>query len=225
MVLIFTTVELLIAQLEDDIKQFEKRFNQLKKMCRENLQRRNVPVSDVVDALTDLPADDIDEHKMFLKKNIQDLYEAPNHAVLIAQLSFTMNYLSYHLLDYLANEFNLGEVKPEMNLYKSDLKQFRMRTPLKLFCNTQKRFVEQPQDFQKVIAKFPEPSDVDVTLEDVERYRERYACHSLPSPTLRHHGFRSASWFFHRYMGRPYIAHPEIESKHTQRPFQAVLCY
>ena len=149
MVLIFTTVELLIAQLEDDIKQFEKRFNQLKKMCRENLQRRNVPVSDVVDALTDLPADDIDEHKMFLKNNIQDLNEAPNQAVLIAQLSFTINYLSYHLLEYLANKFDLGDVKPEMNIYKSDLKQFRLKTPLKLFCKTQKRrFVEPPQDFQ-----------------------------------------------------------------------------
>ena len=75
------------------------------------------------------------------------------------------------------NEFDLGDVKPEMNLYKSDLKQFRMKTPLKLFCKTQKRFVEPPQDFQKVIAKYSWPSDRDVTLEDVEQFREKHACH------------------------------------------------
>ena len=175
--LMFTTVPLLIAQIEYDIKQFEKRFNQLKQRCVENLQKRSVPVRKVVQTLTDLPADDIDEHKMFLERKLKDLYEAPDHDMLIGQLSLNMNYLSYHLLDFLANEFDLGEVKPEMELYKSDLKQFRMRTPLKLFCKTQKRFVEPPQDFQKVIAKFSWPSDGDVTLEDVEQFRERYACH------------------------------------------------
>ena len=198
--MIFTTVKLLIAQIKDEITQFEKRFNET---CAENLQKRSVPVRKVVQTLTDLPADDIDEYKMFLERKLKDLYEAPDHDMLIGQLSLNMNYLSYHLLDHLANGFDLGDVKFEMERYKSDLKQFRLKTPLKLFCKTQKRSVEQPQDFQKVIAKFPEPSDAEVTLEDVERYRERYACHSLPSPTLRHHGFRSASWFFHRYMGRP----------------------
>ena len=166
-----------IAQLEDDIKQFEKRFNQLKQRCAENLQNKNVSVRKVVQTLTNLPADDIDEHKMFLEEKLIDLFKAPDPVVLIGQLSFTMNYLSYHLLDFLVNEFDLGDVKPEMELYKSDLKQFRMRTPLILFCSTQKRFVEPPQDFQKVIAKFSWPSDVDVTLEDVEQFRERYACH------------------------------------------------
>ena len=177
MALFFTTVKLLIAQIKDDIKQFEKRFNELKETCAENLQKRRVPVRKVVRTLTNLPADDIDEHKMFLERKLKDLYEAPDHDMLIEQLSFNMNYLSYHLLDFLVNEFDLGDVKPEMELYKSDLKQFRMRTPLKLFCNAQKRFVEPPQDFQKVIAKFSWPSDGDVTLEDVEQFRERYACH------------------------------------------------
>ena len=173
----FATDQLRIAQLEDDIKQFEKRFNQLKQRCAENLQNKNVSVRKVVQTLTDLPADDIDEHKMFLEEKLIDLFKAPDPVVLIGQLSFNMNYLSYHLLDHLANGFDLGDVKFEMERYKSDLKQFLMRTPLKLFCNTQKRSVEQPQDFQKVIANFPEPSDAEVTLKDVERYRERYACH------------------------------------------------
>ena len=199
--LIFTTVALLIAQIEDEIKQFEKRFNQLKQRCVKNLQKRSVSVRKVVRTLTNLPADDIDEHKMFLERK---LFKAPDHVVLIGQLSLNMNYLTYHLLDYLANEFNLRDVKPEMNLYKSDLKQFRMRTPLILFCNTQKRFVEPPQDFQKVIAKFSWPSDVDVTLEDIEQFRERYACHYRLRPFC-HHDFPSASWFLHHYMGRPYI--------------------
>ena len=115
--LIFTTVALLITQIEDEIKQFEKRFNQLKQRCVEYLQKRSVPVRKVVRTLTNLPADDTDEHKMFLERKLKDLYKAPDHDMLIGQLSLKMNYLSYHLLDYLANEFNLGDVKPEMELY------------------------------------------------------------------------------------------------------------
>ena len=88
--LIFTTVEL----LKDEIKQFERRFNELKETCAENLQKRRVPVRKVVQTLTDLPADDIDEHKMFLERKLKYLFKAPDHVVLIAQLGLNMNYLT-----------------------------------------------------------------------------------------------------------------------------------
>ena len=147
----------------------------MKRDCSNGLTKKNIPVPQVVDALTDLPADDVDEHQ-FLESRVSAYYEAKDHAVLIGQLSFHMNYLSYHLLDYLGNEFDLVEVKGKMTIYKSDLQQFRKKTPLALFCQTQKeRVYDPPQGFRKAVMQFDWRNGV--TLEDVEQFRQIYAAH------------------------------------------------
>ena len=157
------------------IRQFEKRFNKLKKSTRESLEKRKITVTEVVDALTNLPTDEVEEHKQFLESHIDVLYQAENHYALIGKLSFNMNYLSYQLLDYLINEFEL-EVRQAMEAYKRDLQQFRSQTSLNLFCETQKkRFVKPPSKFKELTIKFEWPENV--TLEDVERFREVYAYH------------------------------------------------
>ena len=63
-----------------------------------------------------------------------------------------------------------------MEVYKADLRRFRERTSLLLFCQTQKkRYVEPPSRFQEVVGKFKWPRDV--TLEVVEQFRQEYAFH------------------------------------------------
>ena len=153
------------------------RFNQLKRACKKGLQEKNTPVVDVVDALTNLPADDVDEHKQFLESRLSVLYQANDHNELIGHLSFSMNYLSYHLLDYVASEFDLKEVIVQMEDYKAELQQFRKRTPLTLFCKSQKRHVEPLPTFKKLVAKIRWPNNEDITLEHVEQFRQRYAYH------------------------------------------------
>lgn len=127
----------------------------------------------MVDALTSLPADDVDDHKQFLESHLRNLYSAEDLSELFGALSFNWNYLSYQLLDYLIREFDL-EVKADMEAYKKDLQQFRESTPLTLFCRTQKkRHVEPPSKFQEFVAKFNWPDNV--TLEVVEQFRQEYA--------------------------------------------------
>ena len=138
--------------------------------------KKNIPVPQVVYALTDLPADDMDEHKHFLESHLSVCYQANDHAELIGQLSFHMNYLSYHLLDYLGNEFDLVEMKGKMMIYKSDLQQFRKKTPLALFCQTQKRKRMKPTaEFREMVAEFVWSESI--TLEDVEQFRQEYSTH------------------------------------------------
>ena len=148
----------------------------MKRDCRYGLTKKNIPVPQVVDALTDLPADEIDEHKHFLESHLSVCYQANDHAELIGQLSFHMNYLSFHLLDYLGNEFDLVEVKGKMMIYKSDLQQFRKKTPLALFCRTQKKKRIKPTaEFREMVAEFEWSENV--TLEDVEQFRQEYSTH------------------------------------------------
>ena len=163
--------------VKEKIGELEKKFNKLKKACRECLEKCKITVRRVTDALTDLPADDVDEHKQFLTSHLKILYRANDTDELIGMLSFNMDYLSYQLMDYITDEFKLG-IKNDMETYKKDLEQFRKKTPLTLFCRTQKRHVTPPADFKEVVAKFEWPKDRDdMTLEVMEQFRQKYACH------------------------------------------------
>ena len=157
------------------IRKFEKRFNELKKATRAGLDKLSISVKQVVDALTSMPADDIEEHKQFLKENMADLYQSFDISELIGKLSMYWDYLSYQLLDFIISEFGL-DVAEEMEAYKLDLRRFREKTPLDVFYQSQKRRRRKPsEEFQKVVAEFDWPHQV--TLEVVEQFRQEYAYH------------------------------------------------
>ena len=163
-----------IQNVKDEIQEFHKRFNALKKCTRECLETLEVAVQRVADALTSLPADDMAEHKQFLESHLSAIYQAPDHSELFGTMNFHWNYQNPQLLDHLIQEFNLEKVKGEMKTYKKDLQKFRKKTPLKLFCQSQKKkHIEPPPQFYKVVAKVDWPDDV--TLEVVEEFRQEYA--------------------------------------------------
>lgn len=158
------------------IHEFEQQFKSLKKWTREVLESRNTDVKEVVDCLTDLPADDMLEHKVFLKENMHDLLEAKSLLELFPRLNLYWNYLAYHLLEHLIKEFSVEEVKGKMETYKTDLHQFMWDTPLEVFCKTQKkRAVKIPEGFRELVVKFPWTGTV--TLGTVEEFRQQYAYH------------------------------------------------
>ena len=139
-------------------------------MSREQAKR-------VAGALTSLSPDHDDEHdRNFLKSRTSALYRAVNVAEQFGTMNFHWSYLDPSLLDHLVKKCDLEKVKGEMETYKSDLGQFRKKTPLTLFCRTQKRKrVRLSPDFQEVVAEFDWPNDV--TLEVVEQFRQEYADH------------------------------------------------
>ena len=168
-----------MEEVQAKIHEFEKRFNALKETTQEGLESRSIDVKAVVMSLTNLPADDKEEHKVFLEKHIDNLFQAESHEKLFALINIHYwNYLAYHLLDYLIKEFSLEEVKGKMKEYKSDLRQFMWDTPLEVFCKTQKRKrVDVPKGFKKLVVMFTWPKAQKVTLGKVEEYRQQYAYH------------------------------------------------
>ena len=131
----------------------------------------------VADALTSLSPDAGEVHARFLESHFNELFDAADHSKLFGRMNFHWNYLNYHPLDHLVQRFDIKEVKAEMDTYKSDLKEFRVATPLTLFYKTQKKKLEPPKDFQEIVAKFEWPENEVVTLETVEKFREAYAHH------------------------------------------------
>ena len=161
-------VERMIAELDDG-------FENLKNAIRECLEKQRVLVSKVADALTSLSPDFDEQHKkLFTESHITALYRAANISVLFGIMNPHWNYLNPSLLEHLVKKCHLKVMKQEIEDYKSDLQQFRKKTPLNLFCWTQRRKRRRPQeDFEKMVVEFDWPANV--TLEDVEQFRQEYA--------------------------------------------------
>ena len=115
---------------------------------------------------------------MFLESHVKVLYAAADNSELFGTMNFHWNYLDPSLLCHLVKQFDLKDVKGNLNAYESKLQQFRKKTPLTVFCRTQKRkrIILSP-DFQEVVAEFEWPNEDDVTLENVEQFRQKYASH------------------------------------------------
>ena len=158
------------------ISDLDKTFDHLKNSVRECLEKRQVLVKRVADVLTSLSADEDDHYRVFLESHVSLLFRAANISELFGTMNLHWNYLDPPPLDDLAKKFELEEPKQQMEVYKSDLQQFRMKTPLTLFCLAQRRKRMRPLgEFQEMVAVFDWPENV--TLEDVEQFRQEYASH------------------------------------------------
>ena len=161
-------------QVGERIKELDKNFTNYKSAVKECLKRQRESIKKIVDVLTSADVDDY--QKTFLESKVNKLCEAANNNdlnVLFVTMNFNWNYLDPSLLDLLVTEFDL-EVKPQMEAYKSELKQFRMQTPLALFCQVGKRKrLRSSADFDAMVAEFDWPNDV--TLEVVEQFRQQCA--------------------------------------------------
>ena len=123
-----------------------------------------------------LSPDDDECHRMFLKSHIKEFAAAVDSFELFLTMDFHWNYLDPSLLDHLVTELELVEVKPDVKMYQSELQQFRMKTPLNLFHQTQrKRKIKLSPEFKEMVAEFKLPNDV--SLEVLEQFRQEYASH------------------------------------------------
>ena len=150
--------------------------------------------------LTELKVSDMPDHKLFLNKNIRDLYKANSISELFAMMSTYWNYLSYHLLAHLIEVYSMEELKEEMDMqflvetpieahlikksgmqelkeemekYKIDLQQFLEETLIKVFYKAQKkRWLKPPNGFKAMVTKFDWPENI--TLSKVEEFRQQY---------------------------------------------------
>ena len=113
---------------------------------------------------------------MFSDVHLEILEKAENQSMLMGQLDYNMDYLSYDMLEYLANEFDLKDVKSQMEDYKLALTEFRKKTKLTQFCQTQKRKrIQLSPEFREMVAKI-DFSD-NITLEELEQFRVAYCKH------------------------------------------------
>ena len=164
--------------MKKNITKLHDQFHNLKNATREQLEKKDIPVKNVTDALTSLsPYEGEFHHKLFLRDNLKDLVGANDHHELFITMNFHWDYLNYHLLEVVIDRFHLCEVKEKMKSYIFDLQQFRKETPLSVFCRVHNKRPQKPDGFSELVAKFEWPENKEVTLQDVENFRQIYADH------------------------------------------------
>ena len=194
-----------LATSTDEVKtmiaELEEGFKNLRTTVRECLERQRVIVSQVADALTSLSPDDDKQHKIFTESHVTVLYRAANISEQFGTMNFHWNYLDPCLLEHLVKEFHLEHVNDRMKAYKSALQQFRKKTPLNIFCQTQRKKKEKfHEDFREMVVEFDWLKKENVTLEDVEQFRQEYASeYSLHDCAMMiaqiHSGSYVTTWF------------------------------
>ena len=154
------------------IDNLKEQFNSLKNTIRECLERHEV--SRVADVLTSLSPDEDERHRIFFKCHVSHLYRAANVFEMFGVMNCHWNYLDPSLFEHLVKEFNLVKTTKQMKAYKLKLKQFRMRTPLYLFCQTQKKktLKLKPELKERVVVY---TWSVNTTLEEIEQFRQECA--------------------------------------------------
>lgn len=192
-----------MQELEVEIDVFHGRFNSMKELTIEGLERCQISVVTVVFILTNVRTVS-DNMKVFLRDHHKALRQCEDHLELFGSLNFYWNYLSYDLLDYLIKEMAkkhkfFQTVAGEMGVYKKDLEQFRKRTALVVFCKTESPILDDPPaGFRKMVVRFNWPDKA--TLNDVENFRKKCArCYDLPTCAMMLANIRSGSfvvcWF------------------------------
>ena len=165
-----------IRYVEAKIRNIKKQFNHLKEATLENLERYNIPVERVVETLRLLSADDNGDHKLFTENHMTVFEQAGSNSVLIGHLDFNMDYVSYHVLEYIIHEFQMVAVMVQMETYKLELQKFQMKVPLSIFCQAKNRTsIKFSPEFKNVVAEFPHQTQP--SLETVENFRKQYAAH------------------------------------------------
>ena len=167
-----------VETVRTEIKGLHRRFNSVNELTIQGLERFRVAVITVVYTLTTILT--VQEHKGFLEKKQKSLNESSNHWELFGKLNPYWNYLAPDLLDHLIEELALKHnwfqaVAGEMAAYKRDLEDFRNSTTLPIFVEADPRTLDKdpPPGFRKMVVKFDWPEIA--TLEDVEKFRRRYA--------------------------------------------------
>ena len=169
-----------LAEVKSQVNTFRERFQRIKFATIECLIACQIAVATMPLWLTEI--DELCEHKIFLKENLDDFAKCETHYLLFGKLNFYWNYLAYDLLYQLIEVLHQihKEFKPtheDMVAYKKYLEEFRKHTSLKVFCEVQQDPLtekdEPPSGFKSMVVQFKWAKDV--TLEEVERFRRSYA--------------------------------------------------
>ena len=136
---------------------------------------QDISTAQFSDLVVSLPADTSNSHPAFLKPLITVLSRVVDHFESLGAMIYYWHYLSFDMLNHVANSFNLEAVQGKFDDFKNEVQRFRGRTTLAAFSvnETMKRVC--PPQFREIITQFEWPETA--TLQLLEEFRVDYMAH------------------------------------------------
>ena len=160
-----------------EVESFEGRFEDLVSETYQTV-KETVDVETLLNGIILLPMSLRSQHLEYLTGD-ESLLESTKHYQIFTALNVYWSFSNYGLLAHIVWKFGSEATKQKMQVYESDLKQFRKKTPLKVFaevCPTVHKAT--PPEFKTVVSKHEWSG---CNMEDVEVFRMKFARnYSLP---------------------------------------------
>ena len=162
-----------------EIKDFERRFINLRKATLQELKEKKVPLSDFREALSILPSTLSSTNEKFVLSKLPLFEKAESIGRIFAHLSFYLSYIDFDLLEHIIEEFGSEHLKEDMSCYAQDMRQFKARTTISDALNylPKPKFSDQ-KNIPEGLSDFTVEFDVDVnvvTLEELDELRKIHA--------------------------------------------------
>ena len=164
----------------DLIKEFDRRFRNLRKIALEEITEKRIPVTEFRQTLMNLPCPITNENKDFIISKYFLFEKAESIESIFLYLNFYLSFIDFSLLEHIIEQFGSDSLKRDMSSYAEDMRHFRMNTPVSEALDHLPKILDAPADHSRLTVKF----DFDVqtaTLEDVDTYRKRFASEFLLS--------------------------------------------
>ncbi len=174
------TYILLGTTTADCIKEFDKRFIDLRKIALKEITEKGVTVTDFRQTLMNLPCPITNENKEFIISKYYLFKKAESIEDIFLYLNFYLSFIDFSLLEHIIEQFGSVSLKQNMSNYAKDMRKFKMKTPVSEALDHLPKFSDAPADYSRLTVKL----NLDVqtaTLEDLDTYRKRFASEFLLS--------------------------------------------
>ncbi len=172
--ILYFTYILLGTTTADCIKEFDKRFIDLRKKALKEITEKRIAVTDFRQTLMIMPSSIKNENKDFIVSKYSLFEVAKSIESIFLHLNFYLSYIDFSLLEHIIEQFGSDSLKRDMSSYAEDMRSFRMKTHVSEALDHLPRNSDAPVGYSRLTVKFD--SDVHTaTLEDLETYRKRFA--------------------------------------------------
>ena len=164
----------------DLIKEFDRRFRDLRKIALEEITEKRIPVTEFRQTLMNLPCPITNENKDFIISKYFLFEKAESIESIFLYLNFYLSFIDFSLLEHIIEQFGSDSLKRDMSSYAKDMRHFRINTPVSEALSYLPKISDATAGYSRLTVKI----DFDIqtaTLEDVETYRKRFASDFLLS--------------------------------------------
>ena len=166
----------MLTGVQANIKQLKDQFKELKRVAQTQLERANIQINDLVEAIFFLPTERRELHRDFLNEYADHFVESRTISAVFRRLDTHTywGYLNIDILEHIITEFSLPS-QAQLEDYKRKQQQFMEQTTVEEFCKTEgdRQHIDPPPAFVKLVTQHEwQPPTY---LKEVDDFRKKFA--------------------------------------------------